>query len=199
MARIEPLASTDLAEHEEGLALVEQMMGFVPNSMPTMARVPGLLAAFQGLGAAVFGNGLIPVPLAQMVAHVASTAAGCQYCQAHTGHTAERMGVPAEKLAVIWAYETSDLFDEAERAALRIAQAGGSVPNSATDEMFNDARAFYTDDQLAAIVAVMSMFGYLNRWNDTLATTLESSPTAFGEKVLADRGWTPGNHRSLTH
>jgi hypothetical protein len=27
------------------------MTGFVANSMPTMARVPGLLAAFQGLGA----------------------------------------------------------------------------------------------------------------------------------------------------
>jgi hypothetical protein len=64
MARIEPLGRADLAEHEQGFALVEQMMGFVPNSMFTMARVPGLLPAFQGLGAAVLGNGLISLPLA---------------------------------------------------------------------------------------------------------------------------------------
>ena len=194
MARIEPLRRDELAEHEPGFAMVEQMMGFVPNSMFTMARVPGLLPAFQGLGAAVLGNGLISLQLGQMVAHVASTAAGCQYCQAHTGHTAERNGVDAQKLAVIWEYETSDLFTEAERAALRIAQGSGSVPNAATDEMFDSAREHYTDDQLAAVVAVASFFGYLNRWNDTVATTLEQSPTDFGNSVLADRGWTPGNH-----
>ena len=153
----------ELAAHEAGFAMVEQMMGFVPNSMFTMARVPGLLPAFQGLGAAVLGNGLISRELGQMVAHVASTAAGCQYCQAHTGHTAERNGVDGEKLAVIWEYETSSLFTEAERAALRIAQGSGSVPNGATDEMFAAAREHYTDDQLAAIVAVASFFGYLNQ------------------------------------
>lgn len=194
MARIEPLERSGLAEHEAGLAMVEQLMGFVPNSMRTMARVPGLLPAFQGLGAAVLGNGLISSQLGQMVAHVASTAAGCQYCQAHTGHTAQRNGVDAEKLAMIWEYETSDLFTDAERAALRIAQGSGSVPNAATDEMFDDAREHYTDDQLAAVVAVASFFGFLNRWNDTLATTLEADPTHFGQTVLADRGWTPGHH-----
>jgi len=194
MARIEPLPRAQLAEHEAGFAAVEQMMGFVPNSMFTMARVPGLLPAFQGLGAAVLGNGLIPLPLAQMVAHVASTAAGCQYCQAHTGHTAERNGVSAEKLAVIWEYETSDAFTDAERAALRIAQGSGSTPNAATNDMFNDAREHFSEDQLTAIVAVAAFFGFLNRWNDTMATTLEASPTHFGATVLADRGWTPGHH-----
>ena len=47
---------------------------------------------------------------------------------------------------------------EAERAALaRLAQGSGSVPNGATDEMFAAAREHYTDDQLAAIVAVASI------------------------------------------
>ena len=195
MARVDPLPRETLAEHEERLALVEQLMGFVPNSMFTMARVPGLLEAFQGLGRAVLANPLIPPDLTQMIAMVASTAGGCRYCQAHTGHTAERFGVPEEKLAEIWSYETSDLFDDAERAALRIAQAGGSVPNEATDEMFDVARQFYTDDQLAAIVAAVAMFGYLNRWNDTMATELEPSPTGFGERVLAANGWEAGKHR----
>ncbi len=162
--------------------------------MFTMARVPGLLPAFQGLGAAVLGNGLISRELGQMVAHVASTAAGCQYCQAHTGHTAERNGVDGEKLAVIWEYETSSLFTEAERAALRIAQGSGSVPNGATDEMFAAAREHYTDDQLAAIVAVASFFGYLNQGNDVIATAVEVGPTNFGNSVLAIRGLRSDNH-----
>lgn len=196
MAHIEPLAREDLAEFEPGFQIVEQMMGFVPNSMFTMARVPGLLPAFQGLGAAVLGNPIIPRPLAQMVAMMSSVGAGCRYCQAHTGHTAERMGVPAEKLEAIWHFETSEHFDDAERAALRIAFHSGQQPNAATPADFEAARAHFSDDEIAAIVAVCSFFGYLNRWNDTMATTLEDSPRHFGETVIASNGWTGDRHTS---
>jgi hypothetical protein len=41
-------------------------------------------------------------------------------------------------------------------------------------------------------VSVISLFGYLNRWNDTLATTLEESARAFGENSLP--GWSVGKH-----
>ncbi len=194
MARVDPLPREELAEFEDRFAIVEQMMGFVPNSMFTMARVPGLLGAFQQLGVAVLGNSLIPRELAQMVAQVASTAAGCRYCQAHTGHTAERAGVPAEKLAELWTFETSDQFDDAERAALRLALNAGSVPNTASDEHFAACREHFSDEQIASIVAVISFFGYLNRWNDTMATDLEAEPLEFGHRVLNDAGWEPGNH-----
>lgn len=195
MAHIAPLAREDLAEFEDGFALVEQMMGFVPNSMFTMARVPGLLPAFQGLGAAVLGNPIIPRDLAQMVAMMSSVGAGCRYCQAHTGHTAERMGVPAEKLEAIWQFETSEHFTDAERAALRIAFHSGQVPNAATAADFEAASEHFSDDEIAAIVAVCSFFGYLNRWNDTMATTLEDSPRHFGETVIASNGWQGERHR----
>jgi len=194
MAHIEPIARHELAEHEEGFALVEQMMGFVPNSMFTMARVPGLLPAFQGLGAAVLGDPLVPRDLAQMVAMMVSVGAGCRYCQAHTGHTAERMGVPADKLEAIWEFETSDHFSASERAALRIAFHAGQQPNAVTAEHFDSAREFFSDDELTSIVAICSFFGYLNRWNDTMATSLEESPRHFGETVIASNGWEAGKH-----
>lgn len=194
MARVDPLSRESLAEHEDGLALAEAMMGFVPNSMFTMARVPNLLPAFQGLAAAVFTNELIPRGLGQMVAMVTSAGAGCRYCQAHTGHTAERMGIDAAKLENIWEFETSEHFDEAERAALRLAFHAGQVPNAATDEDFAECRKHYSDDQIAAIVSFIALFGYLNRWNDTMATDLEDSPKSFGERVLSDQGWEIGNH-----
>ena len=194
MAHIDPLAREDLAEHEAGFAMVEQMMGFVPNSMFTMARVPGLLPALQGLASAVLGDPIIPRDLAQMVAMMVSVGAGCRYCQAHTGHTAEHMGIAPEKLQAIWHFETSDLFTEKERTALRIAFHAGQQPNSVTSEHFDDARAFFSDDELTAIVAVASFFGFLNRWNDTMATSLEASPKHFGETVIAANGWEAGKH-----
>ena len=52
---------------------------------------------------------------------MASRAAGCGYCMAHTAHTAGRVGVPDAKEQALWEYETSPLFSAAERAALRVA------------------------------------------------------------------------------
>ncbi len=194
MARVDPLSRESLGEYEESFGLVEEVMGFVPNSMFTMARVPNLLSNFQALAGAVFTNGLISPAMVQMVANLASAGGGCRYCQAHTAHSAERMGVDEAKLAELWNFETSEHFDDAERAALRLAFHAGQVPNAATDEDFAECRKHYTDDQIAAIVSVVALFGYLNRWNDTMATNLEDSPRSFGERVMADQGWEIGNH-----
>ena len=57
-----------------------------------------------------------------------------------------------------------------------------------------DSQEHWSDDQAAAIVAVIAMFGFLNRWNDTMATTLEPEPIEFAERVLAGGGWEPGKH-----
>ncbi len=194
MARIEPLPRTSLGEQEDRLRAVEQAMGFVPTSMLTMARVPGLLEAFGQLGATVLRNGLVSPELTQLVGLMASVGGGCRYCQAHTGHSAERLGVDEDKLAAVWEFETSDLFDAAERAALRLALHAGQVPNAVTDADVDACREHFDDDQIAAIVATCALFGYLNRWNDTMATTLEEGPTAFGHRVLTDGGWDPGKH-----
>ncbi len=194
MTRVKPLAREDLAEFEQGLAMTESVMGFVPNSLLTMARVPGLLPNFQGLARTILGNELIDGGLTQMIALVTSVATGSRYCQAHTGHSAERAGVPAAKLAAIWEFETSDHFDAAERSALRVAFHAGQSPNAATDADFAELGEHYSDEQIAAIVAVCALFGYLNRWNDTMATTLEADPAAFGERALSGVGWEVGKH-----
>ena len=123
-----------------------------------------------------------------------SAAAGCRYCQAHTVAHAEHLGVDPAKLAELWSFETSDHFDDAERAALRLALHAGQHPNAVTDADFDDCRRHYTDDQITAIVAVCALFGFLNRWNDTMATTLEAAPATVAQRVLAPQGWTAGKH-----
>ena len=194
MARIEPLTREDLAEHEDRLAFFEKTMGSVPNSIYNMARVPGLFQAFQEVAKATMGNDLIPAQLKQLIALATSAAGGCRYCQAHAGSGAEHLGASQEKLRAVWEYETSDLFNEAERAALRVAFKGGQVPNQVTDEDFAALTEHWSDDQASAIVAVIAMFGFLNRWNDTMSTTLETDYTAFADQALGDVGWEVGKH-----
>ncbi len=194
MSRIAPLSNEDLAEYTDGFALIEGFMGFVPSSLRVMARVPGLLDGMTGLSSVVFLNELLPVDLKQLIGFMASAGAGCRYCQAHTAAHASHLGVEADKLADLWSFETSDRFDDPERVALRLALHSGQSPNAVTDEDFGECRRYWSDEQITAIVAVCALFGYLNRWNDTMATKLEAVPHAIADEVLAPQGWTLGKH-----
>jgi uncharacterized peroxidase-related enzyme len=176
------------------LELVEASMGFVPNSLLTMARKPALVEAFAGLSVAVMQNSLLPERLSSLVAFMVSRSAGCQYCQAHTHHQAARSGLPNEKLDDIWNYEQSPLFSEAERAALRVAQSAAVVPNAVTDEDFVELHKHFSEDQIVEIISVISFFGFLNRWNDTLATPLEDAPRDHARVHLSAKGWAAGKH-----
>ena len=196
MSRVPPRSLDDLGELADIFGPVKERMGFIPVSQLVMAHKPELVRAFVQLTSAVWGDseGSIPRSLKGMIAVASSLAAGCMYCTAHTGSNSSRFGVEDQKIAAIWEFETSDLFDDAERAALRFAQAASAVPNMTTDADFEELRQHFTEFQIVEIVSVISLFGYLNRWNDTMATALEDEPVAFAERAIRSAGWDGGKH-----
>jgi uncharacterized peroxidase-related enzyme len=198
LAPLSPEATPALRDQFEAMS---RRMGFIPNSVLIMQRSPALVRAFVQMAAAIWDpEGAVDVKLKRLISHVASRAAGCRYCMAHTAEGAAKLGVEQEKLDAVWNYRTSQLFDAAERAALDVAVAAGCVPNAVTDEMFATLRLHWSDQQIVEIIAVIAMFGFLNRWNDTFATPLEDSPLAFGKAHLAADGWDAGKHvRSAEH
>jgi uncharacterized peroxidase-related enzyme len=195
MARIPPLPREQLAEFEPVFAGAEARQGYVANSLFALGHRPEILSAFMQLFGAVMGRGEVDRGLKQLVAHMASTSHGCRYCQAHTATAAHHLGVPEQKLEALYEFETSPLFDEAERAALRLARDAALVPNAATDAHFEALRQHFSDAQVVEIVAAVALFGFLNRWNDTMATELEDVPVGFASEHLAAAGWEPGKHR----
>jgi hypothetical protein len=68
------------------------------------------------------------------------------------------------------------------------------VPNATTPAHFEDLRRYYSERQIIDLVAVISLFGFLNRWNDTMATQLEEPPRQIAEQVLGRHGWNIGKH-----
>ena len=50
------------------------------------------------------------------------------------------------------------------------------------------------DDQIVEMLAAVSLYGFLNRWNDSMATDLEEAPKSLGDEVLTKGGWTGGRH-----
>ncbi len=194
MSRIQPIKRGDAPEFENLFRLLEQTTGFVPNSLLTMAHRPDILRGFAQLAAAVLRGGTVSPGLKQLVALVASTAHGCRYCQAHTADSAHSAGVTEEQIQAAYEFETSPLFDDAQVAALRLARDAAVVPNAVTAEHFDSLRQHFTDGQVLELVSVISLFGWLNRWNDTLATELEAKPLAFAQASLRQASWDPGKH-----
>ena len=195
MPRLEPLpasATPALAPHFDFFL---GTLGFTPNSVLTMQRKPGLVQALAQLNAAVMDpEGEVDLGFRRLIGHVASKAAGCLYCQAHTLLGAANFGVSEAKLADVWTYATSPLYDERERVALDFALAAAAQPNAVTDELFARLRAHWSDNQIVEILGVVAMFGFLNRWNDSLATTLEAAPMAVATQAAGSRGFDLGKH-----
>ncbi len=199
MARIAPVRRDESKDLETVFKITEAVMGFVPNSMLIMARDPDLLAAFAELSAVIVARpGRLDPGLKALIMYVVSRSAGCQYCVAHSANLAASCAIPVRKVQEVWQYETSAEFNDAERAALRFAQAAGQVPNAVSDADFAELRRYFDDDEILEIVAAVAFLGFLNRWNDTLATPLEAAPRDFAERHLAAAGWTLGKHAGAT-
>ncbi len=195
MAHMKPLEPSATPELAEDFAIFERILGFIPNSLLTMQRKPEMVKGFGVLTKAVMSEtGEVDLGFMRLIAHFASRASGCQYCEAHSLIAANIHGVSQEKLDAIWDYQTSDLYSDAERVALDYALAAGSVPNAVTSELMAQMREHWTENQVVEILGAVCLYGFLNRWNDSMATDLEEPPAAMGKRVLAKGGWDGGKH-----
>jgi uncharacterized peroxidase-related enzyme len=169
---------------------VESFMGYLPNAHLAMAERPELLIAFSGLASAVFQAEGIDIQTKQLIALASSLSSGCKYCQAHTSHGAERAGMKEEKIADILNYSESKNYTDKEKALLDLAFAAGITPNKSTQSHFDNLKKYFSKKEIIDIVSVIALFGFLNRWNDTMGTVLEEVPESFVENKLRPLGWT---------
>ena len=195
MALVKPLAANADKKVAQLAEFFNETLGFCPNSVLTMQRRPVIAQAFINLNKAVMDNqGRVTSELKRLIGYVSSHAAGCQYCQAHTIRAAQRYGGSDERLAAVWEFWSSPLYTDAERAALEFAIAASSIPNAVDDEIASNLHKHWDDGEIVEILGVTALFGYLNRWNDSMATTLEDQAAADGDRYLASQGWSRGKH-----
>lgn len=195
MPLVDPLPSDTDAEVTELAKFFNETLGFCPNSVLTMQRRPAIAKAFIGLNTAVMENhGRVSSAFKRLLAYVSSHATGCRYCQAHAIRAAERYGADAGQIANIWEYRTHPAFDEGERAALDLAVAASTVPNGVDAALKDRLHEHWDDGEIVEILGVIALFGFLNRWNDSMATSLEGPSIESGEKFLSGHGWSRGKH-----
>lgn len=161
---------------------------------------PELKAAFVPMAELVMtAEGQITQQLRAEIFTMASLAAGCRHCQAHGGLSLALLGVEPQRIRDIWSFEQTTTFDDAEKAALRLARAAASVPNAVEPAHFAELRQHWSDRQIVEMLAVISLAGWYNRWNDSIATVTDAESVTWAEENLAAVGWSPGKHRGDTH
>lgn len=130
---------------------------------------------------------------------MASIAGGCQHCQAHGAYTLHLMGIEPDRIRDIWTFEQSPAFSEAEKAALRLARDGAGVPNMVEPGHFVELRKHYSDRQIVEMLAVISLAGWFNRWNNSIATVTDQESVDWAEANLRLVGWELGKHAGAAH
>jgi alkylhydroperoxidase family enzyme len=89
-------------------------------------------------------------------------------------HSAKKSGETDERLHQVVAWRESELFTDAERAALAMAEAATRLadhPNAVTDEIWAEATEHFDETQLAAIILMISLTNLFNRLNTTVRAT----------------------------
>jgi uncharacterized peroxidase-related enzyme len=196
MPLLDPLPPESHPELTDTWDQFTRILGFVPNSLLTMQRRPKIVEGFGALTRAVMDPaGKVDLGFKRLVAHFCSRAAGCQYCMAHSLIAAKIHGIDDAKVAAVWEYQTSPMYSDRERVALDFALAAGAVPNAVDEPLMQRLREHFDEDEIVELLAVISLYGFLNRWNDSMGTTLEDAPAMLGDHVLRQGGWTGGKHR----
>ena len=195
MPLVTPLSAEHDLETKELAEFFNETLGFCPNSVLTMQRRPAISKAFINLNKAVMANeGRVTSALKRLIAWVSSNASGCRYCQAHAIRAAERYGAEQAQLENVWEYRTHPAFSAAERAALDFSLAASMVPNAVDANIKTALYAHWNEGEIVEMLGVISLFGYLNRWNDSMGTILEEDAIESGNQYLGKHGFEVGKH-----
>jgi AhpD family alkylhydroperoxidase len=131
---------------------------------------PDLTTGVQHLFKAIYAGG-VPQQTLELVHLRASQINGCSFCVNAGANNMTKAGVSPEKLSAVAAWYDSELFDDAERAALALTEAATRLadrPGAVTDEIWDEAAKHYNEGQLGALVLMVGVSNFFNRINTTL-------------------------------
>ena len=109
----------------------------------------------------------LPGSTQELVRLRASQINGCGFCTDMHIKEALHAGESQERLNLVAVWPETQVFTEAERAALELAEQGTRIADGGgvTDEAWTNAAKYYDDDQLVALVTVIAIINAYNRIN----------------------------------
>ena len=129
--------------------------------------LPAALEALHALDRATHRDGLPPATR-QMVHLRASQINGCSVCVAMHAEELKHAGEADRRIFAVAAWRDTPWFSEAERAALALTEAVTRIadrPDPVPDDVWEEARRHYGEEDLAALVLTIAQINVWNRLN----------------------------------
>lgn len=134
------------------------------------ASSPDAVAGVQQIMKAIYAGGA-PQETLELVHMRVSQINACNACIASGLINAGRIGLSSERLLMLPGWRESALYDDAERAALGLAEAmtrQADHPDAVTDEIWADVAAQFDEVALSSLVSMIALTNFFNRVNTTL-------------------------------
>lgn len=125
------------------------------------ALAPDAYEAVRALGGLAAKAG-IDKPLLELIKLRASQINGCAFCVQYHLLEAERLGVAVDKLNLIVVWREAPQFSARERAALAWTEALTLLTSGVDDEVYEQARAEFSDKELTYLTSAVAS---INAWN----------------------------------
>ena len=170
---VKPLANEEV--NEEAMAVFQNYIdkkGGVPNWARVMSHRPSILQAFSGLLAVTMGPGLVEQDNKWKCAYIVSKINKCEYCLGVVEGMLKQLGVEEGDIADVISDEKASLKDD-EKAAVEYAKAVTEDAVSVPEEVYATLKKHYNEDQIVELTAAISIFNYINRFNDSLGVLPE--------------------------
>jgi AhpD family alkylhydroperoxidase len=119
------------------------------------------------------GKGPLDAAVRNLVKIRASQMNGCVFCIDMHIHEALELGESNDRIYQITAWRESELYTNAERAALAYTEAATEMPSGVSDEVWNAVTAAFKPEEAAYLVAQVAM---INAWNRIAAPTHRMPP-----------------------
>ncbi|KJS61308.1 carboxymuconolactone decarboxylase family protein [Streptomyces rubellomurinus] len=135
-----------------------------PYTSPIMSKVFKHLSAASRL---LREESTLPVATQELVLLRVSQINGCGFCVDMHFKDAVHEGEEPTRLNLVAAWREATVFTDAERAALELAEHGTRLADGAgvADEVWENAAKHYDEEQLAALVCLISLINAFNRGN----------------------------------
>ena len=149
---------------------MERRYDYIKASPATFKAVYALQGAINNCG--------LDHALLELVKMRASQINGCAFCVQHHILLAEKLGVPVDKLNLVVVWREAPQFSARERAALAWTEALTLLTGGVSDEVYEQARAEFSDHELTyltsaiASINVWNRFGVAYRWTPPVRQTL---------------------------
>ena len=149
-----------------------------PKDYKTLA--PDAYEIVQALGQAAAKAGF-DKELLELIKLRASQINGCGFCVQHHILLGEKFGISADKLNLVVVWREAPLFSSRERAALAWTEALTVLTGGVNDEVYDQARAEFTERELAYLSSAIAS---INVWN-RLGVAYRWTPAARQKSAVA--------------